>query len=89
MAASRLQRWAVILSAYTYTIDYKPTREYGNADCLSRLPQETDPKFENFQALEPIVNLIQETQLNCLPLYAERVKEETEKNALLYKFYTK
>ena len=33
--------------------------------------------------MEPIVNLIQETQLNCLPLSAERVKEETEKDALL------
>jgi len=56
MAASRLQRWAIIISAYTYTIDYKPTREHGNAGCLSRLPQETDPELENFQALEPIVN---------------------------------
>jgi len=83
MTASRLQRWAIILSAYKYTIDFKPTRKHGNGDCLSRLPQETDPEFENFQALEPIVNLIQETQLNFLPLSAKTVKEETEKDKLL------
>ena len=40
MAVSRLQRWAIILSAYAYTISYKHTKEHGNANCLSRLPQE-------------------------------------------------
>ena len=83
MAASRLQRWAIILSAYTYSIAYKPTKEHGNADCLSRLPQETDPEFETFHAYEPVVNLIQERKLNCLPLSADMVKKETEKDTLL------
>ena len=77
MAASRLQRWAIILSAYTCTIAYKPTKEHRNADCLSRLPQETDSEFENFHSLEPVVNLIQDTQLNALLLSPEPVKEET------------
>ncbi|XP_045765544.1 uncharacterized protein K02A2.6-like [Maniola jurtina] len=36
MAASRLQRWAIILSAYTYDIEYVNTRDNG-ADGLSRL----------------------------------------------------
>ena len=75
MAASRLQRWAIILSAYTNMIAYKPTKEHGNADCLSRLPQET----ENFHTYEPIVNSIQETQLQSLPLSADIVKKETKK----------
>ena len=83
MAASRLQRWAIILSAYTYTIAYKPTKEHGNADCLSRLPQETDPEFENFHTYEPIVNSIQEMQLQSLPLSADIVKKETEKDTVL------
>ena len=38
MAAIRLQRWAIILSAYTYEIQYKATKEHGNADTLSRSP---------------------------------------------------
>jgi hypothetical protein len=37
MAANRLQRWAIILSAYTFDIEYVSTNN-NNADFLSRLP---------------------------------------------------
>ena len=49
----------------------------------SRLPQETDPEFEKFHTYEFVVNLIQETQLKSLPLSADAVKKETEKDAVL------
>ena len=38
MASSRIQRWALTLSAYSYQIKFRPGKEQGNADCLSRLP---------------------------------------------------
>ncbi|XP_054267315.1 uncharacterized protein K02A2.6-like [Macrosteles quadrilineatus] len=38
LAAARVQRWALTLSAYDYTIRYKRGVEISNADCLSRLP---------------------------------------------------
>ncbi len=38
LAAARLQRWALILSAYHYDICYKRTTDNSNADCLSKLP---------------------------------------------------
>ena len=38
LAASRMQRWAHVLSAYPYTIEYCPTAQHTNADALSRLP---------------------------------------------------
>ena len=38
MASARLQRWALTLSAYTYTIKYKSGKQQGNADALSRFP---------------------------------------------------
>ena len=38
LAATRLQRWAWILSAYKYEIEFRPTGKHGNADGLSRLP---------------------------------------------------
>ena len=37
LAATRLQRWALILSAYGYEIQYKPGIETKEADLLSRL----------------------------------------------------
>ena len=80
MAASRLQRWAIILSPHTYKIAYKPTKEHGNADCLSQLPQEIDIEFEKIRTLESVISLIQEAQLKCLPLSPDRVREEKEKN---------
>ncbi len=83
MSASRLQRWAIILSAYTYSIEYKPTKQHGNADCLSRLPLETDPTFEKYQSLHPVVNLIQQNQLTQLPVSADEVKKATEKDPVL------
>ena len=38
-ASSRIQRWALTLSAYQYTIRHKPGQSLGNADALSRLPR--------------------------------------------------
>ena len=38
MASGRIQRWALTLSAYSYTITYKKGEENANADALSRLP---------------------------------------------------
>ena len=41
MASSRIQRWALTLSAYQYSIRYKPGKLLCNADALSRLPQQS------------------------------------------------
>ena len=38
MASSRIQRWALTLSAYSYQIKFRPGKKQGNADGLSRLP---------------------------------------------------
>ncbi len=41
LAAARLQRWALLSSAYTYNIKFCPTKSHANADGLSRLPLTT------------------------------------------------
>ncbi len=38
LAASRMQRWALLLSAHSYNIKYRKSELHGNADGLSRLP---------------------------------------------------
>ena len=38
LAAARLQRWSLILASYDYSIEYRPTAKYSNADGMSRLP---------------------------------------------------
>ena len=56
MAAARMQRWALLLAAYSYTIRYCPTQAHGNANALSWLPMPdttavgnpTDPTVFNF-----------------------------------------
>ena len=43
MTTSRIQRWALTLSAYQYSIQYHPGTHMGNADALSRLPLPVSP----------------------------------------------
>ena len=38
LAAARMLRWALILSAYNYSLLFRPTGEHGNTDTLSRCP---------------------------------------------------
>ena len=38
IAAARMQRWALLLSAYQYEIKFRKTNDHCNADCMSRLP---------------------------------------------------
>ena len=43
LASARLQRWSLILGAYSYKIKYKPGQHHSNADALSRLPLPKSP----------------------------------------------
>jgi len=47
MASGRIQRWALTLSAYSYTIKYRKGVENSNADALSRLPLPASRKALN------------------------------------------
>ncbi|KAL9976940.1 hypothetical protein ACROYT_G014287 [Oculina patagonica] len=46
LAAARMQRWVVILQAYSYQVEYRPSTEHGNADALSCLPCNNPPLKE-------------------------------------------
>lgn len=75
MAASRLQRWSVILSAYYYDIEYVCSTK-NTADILSRLPVgEVEKEVENISYLY----FIEEN----LPITSQVVKSESDKDPIL------
>ena len=46
LAAARMQRWAVILQAYNYQVEYRSSAEHANVDALSCLPCDNSPMDE-------------------------------------------
>ena len=83
LAATRLQRWSILLSAYNYDIQFKSTSAHANVaiDGLSRLPisDNTTPD----QSVE--VNLFNVAQINCLPVTAQQIDGLTKSDPCLSK----
>ena len=67
-AASRLQRQALFLSAYTYTIRYRSTDQHANADALSRLPSGQQDQTPGDDEEDITTYLVQ--QIELLPVTA-------------------
>ena len=81
LAAARMQRWALLLSAYSYDIRFRPTQSHGNADGLSRLPLSVTHPVGNCE--DPTVfNL---AQLDALPIQATDITAATRTDPILSK----
>ena len=81
LAAARLQRWAIMLAAYSYEIEYKSTQHHANADSLSRLPLKvTDNPMDE-------INIFNIAQVEAMPVTAEQVATATKKDPLLSQVY--
>ena len=78
LAAVRMQRWALILTAYDYELEFRVTQDHANADMLSRLPLETATE-------EPVFHT---TVSEELPVMAEQIVELTRKDPVLSKVWT-
>ena len=80
-ASSRIQRWALTLSAYQYSIRHKPGATLSNADALSRLPRPTTSSVDCQPGdLIPLVD-----HLSATTVTAARIKEWTCKDPVLSK----
>ena len=66
LASGRIQRWALLLSSYQYKIQYRPGKQLGNADALSRLPLPESPEFVPDPGVQTfLVNHLNETVATC------------------------
>ena len=81
LAAARLQRWALLLSAYDYVICYKSTREHSNADGLSRLPLQADCSSPSNDG----VTVFNVGQVQALPVTFQDIKNATRRDPVLSK----
>lgn len=81
LAAARLQRWAILLSAYSYDIQFKSTLHHGNADGLSRLPLQQDP--ENESSMD--ATLFNMSQIEALPLMCQEIETASRNDPILSK----
>ena len=80
ISAAHIQRWAVFLSAYDYSIEYKNTKAHANADSLSRLPIEGDKE-------DTIDSMFKVFLVDGLPLTAADIAGETVKDPILSQVY--
>ena len=81
LSAARLQRWAVILSAYNYKIVYKSTQSHGNADGLSHLPLVVNNGKKQLSE-SSVFNV---RQIENLPVTAMQLKTATRRDPVLSK----
>ena len=82
LAATRLQKWAVLLSAYMYDIEFRPTGEHSNVDALSRLPLKV-----NYTPAVDLDSRFMIGQVQALPVVADEVSTATRTDSLLSKIY--
>ena len=83
--ANRIQRWALLLSGYNYTIIYKNTKNHANADSFSRLPvKEECSKFDDDRKY---VDRILSSTFSNVPLNSEDISSATEKDEILRKVF--
>ena len=85
MSAAWLQRWALFLGAHSYDIEFKGTKQHGNADSLSRLPLSTTEE-EKTSSPDP-VEVFHTTVVDQLPVTNAEIQRHTRNDPRLSKVY--
>ncbi|VDL66057.1 unnamed protein product [Nippostrongylus brasiliensis] len=85
--ANRLQRWALLLKNYNFTINYTSTSNFGQADALSRLIAEQPVPEEDtiIATIEMDAATIFINAVTKVPVNAKRIAEETAADPVLKK----
>ena len=87
LAAARLQRWAIHLSAYSFSIEFRGTEKHGNADGLSRLPLPQKQEREK----PDVATQFNVVQMSTLPLTHRQLRTASRCDSVVSKVmqYTK
>lgn len=80
VAASRIQRWAIQLSAYQYDIKYRRSKQNENADALSRLSCKGTDVGLHIDEESADVNGIQVARV---PISSKRLREDAARDPVL------
>ena len=83
LTAARLQRWALLLSAHQYEIEYRPPLKHADANCFSRLPQQVSTLLEQPGDMETL-NIM---QIQILPVTAKDIAKATMVDPVLSRVY--
>ena len=85
MAANRLARWALLVHQYDYTVEYRRSKDHGNADALSRLPFSNDTSFDGEEMEDDVdsVCLVRTISRQINPNNPLLVVRETAKDPIL------
>ena len=78
-ASGRIQRWALLLSNYRYTVRYRTSSAHSNADALSRLPLKELPA----SIPTPAETVLLFDQLDSGPITSAKVRLESSRNPML------
>ncbi|KAL5484391.1 hypothetical protein EMCRGX_G020882 [Ephydatia muelleri] len=81
MVSPRVQRWALTLSAFDYTISFRAGKLQGNADALSRLPLQHSP--EEVPTPGDMILLLEALDLSEAPISAAAINKLTGKDPVL------
>jgi len=82
--ANRLARWALTLSQYEYTVEYRATKDHGNAAALSRLPVGDDDDFDRWEEQADVNMVCNVRELSCEPtVKPKRIAQGTAKDPVL------
>ncbi|XP_051160432.1 uncharacterized protein K02A2.6-like [Leptopilina boulardi] len=81
MAAGRLQRWAVFLSSFDYTLEYIKGIDNGAADGLSRLPRQVSSGVD--ESMDYFNFIVEEN----IPIKSDDLRRELRKDPVLSKVF--
>ncbi|KFD53294.1 hypothetical protein M513_05775 [Trichuris suis] len=82
--ASHLQRWTTMALAYNFTVQYRRTSSFGQADTLSRLiASQTKDEEIAIAMVEAEVQQVVRESIRALPVTARLTAEETAKDWIL------